>query len=110
LVQITAASQTSPFEATIALLARLRLQKPKESMDETEMGRFFKDVAAQLEEKGYCYYAINQGIKDIINKETDVWFPQMYTLNKYIAPIDYKVKQRRRKLEEMLLRKHKEIE
>lgn len=115
LIQAEAATRPSPFEATLTRLTRLKLQKPTQAMDETSISVFLEDLADMLEQDGYCYQAIDEGITKLIKMEKDKWFPTYDTLRKYIYPIHYKYKRRADKLGEMLgrptLRKsHKEIE
>jgi hypothetical protein len=107
LVQGVAALEVSPFEHTITRLTRLKLQKPTQAMDENAVAVFLEDLSEHLERRKYSYHAINEGIIRLIEREEDKFFPTMKVLLKYIHPVHWQLKQRLKKLEEILKQNHK---
>jgi hypothetical protein len=106
-VQGLAALETSPFEHTLTRLTRLKLQKPTQYMDEHGVSVFWEDICEHLERRGYSYYAIDQGIMQLIEREDDRFFPTMKVLLKYIHPLHWTLKNRIDKIIEILKRNHK---
>lgn len=106
LIQGLAACETSPFELTLMRLARLKLQKPTQYMDEHAVAVFLEDICVHLQSRAYCYHAIDKGIMRLIECEDDKFFPTMKILLKYIHPIHWRLKKRIVKIEEILKRNH----
>ena len=92
----------APFEHVLTRLTRLKLQKPTQYMDEHSVAVFLEDICEHLEKREYCYYAIDQGISNLLECEDDKFFPTMKVLLKYIHPLHWKLKQRISKLQEIL--------
>tara|TARA_R110000772_G_scaffold9232_1_gene30347 strand:- start:868 stop:1584 length:717 start_codon:yes stop_codon:yes gene_type:complete len=110
LIQGKAALRASPFEQTLTRLTRLKLRKPTQTMNESEISVFLEDTCEMLEKRGYCYRAIDEGITQLLEREDEKFFPTDKVLLKYIHPIHWKLKQRVDKLDEMLMRRHNLIE
>lgn len=109
LIQGNAATRPAPFEHVVTRLARLKLLRPTQVMSEQEIGIFFSDVAELLIERGYCYTALDQGIKALLRQDKGNFFPTIEVLEHYIHPIHYKLKRRVDKLHEVLSRPHKAL-
>ena len=104
LIQGKAAIRPAPFEYVITRLTRLKLLKPTQRMDETEVSSFLSDVAELLIEREFCYTAIDDGIKALLRQEKGEFFPTIERLEHYIYPIHFKMKRRYDKLHEVLSR------
>lgn len=102
LVQGQAALLPAPFEHILTRLTRLKLQKPTQTMNEQAVSVFLEDICEHLERRDYAYFAIDQGIINLIEQEDDKFFPTMKVLIKYIHPIHWKLKKRISKIEELL--------
>ena len=71
-------------------------------MDEHSVAVFLEDICEHLEKREYCYYAIDQGISNLLECEDDKFFPTMKVLLKYIHPIHWQLKQRISKIQQIL--------
>lgn len=107
LVQGRAALLKSPFELTLTRLTRLKLQKPTQAMEEEAVAVFLEDICDHFERRGFCYYAIDEGINRLIEREDEKFFPTMKTLISYIHPIHWSLKSRMNMVEKLLKRNFK---
>ncbi|MBT5187693.1 MAG: DUF1376 domain-containing protein [Kordiimonadaceae bacterium] len=106
LMQGSAALDVAPFEHVLSRMTRLKPQKPTQHMDEQAVSVFLEDICSHLERRGYSYHAIDQGINTLIEREDDKFFPTMKVLLKYIHPLHWQLKQRIKKLQEILKQNH----
>jgi hypothetical protein len=67
---------------------------------------FLEDICEHLERREYSYFAIDQGIMQLIEREDDKFFPSMKVLLKYIHPLHWTLKKRIDKIIEVLKRNH----
>lgn len=91
----------------IKRLGLLSLTRPTQNMQKAGKAAIFASFAMKLIEKEYCHYSIMKGIDDFDDKDDGDFFPNIKKLINYISPLNYKAEKRAKKLEEMLLRLHK---
>ena len=101
-MQGLAALEPCGFEHVLTRLTRLKLQKPTQFMDDHAVAVFLEDICDHFERKAFGYFAIDEGIRTLIEREDDKFFPTMKVMLKYIHPIHWKLKQRVRMIEELL--------
>jgi len=107
LIQMQAATQTPPYELLITRLTRLKSIRGTQNMTTEQASVFLEDIAEMIIEDGFCYEAIDLGIKALLRGEKNNWFPDYSTLMAYIYKIDYQIKRRKAKLHEILSRPHR---
>lgn len=91
-IQGSAALKPSTMGRLIVRLTKLKLQKPTQAMDEDEVGIFLEDIAEMLCEGGFCYHAVDKGIKNYLRSDKGAFFPTYKILEDWIKAEHYKMK------------------
>lgn len=89
-IQGMAALEPSPEAPVIVLIGALKIKRPTVKMGEKDTRIFLNMTVKLLIEAGYGYFAIEQGIKELMTKHEDPFFPSDQVLRKYIYPINYR--------------------
>lgn len=101
-IQGMAALEPARKQNIIPLLAALRIKKPTQNLIAKDNKLFLGITSKFLHESGFGYFAIEQGIKDLMMKDDGVFFPTDKKLQQYIYPVNYKFKQKMNLLGKML--------
>lgn len=101
-IQGMAALATAPFEAVVVEITKLKIKRPTQKMDDKSLHLFLEMTADMLIEAGYGYFAIQQGIKNLRQRDEGVFFPTDQVLKKYIHPVHWKLKREMSLLGQML--------
>ena len=93
-IQGMAALEPAPIKSIDVLIGVLRVKRPMQKMNTKDMEMFLKLTAKFLHESGFGYFAVEQGIKDLMMKDDGAFFPTDKKLQQYIYPVNYKFKQK----------------
>ncbi len=101
-IQGMAALEPAPIKSIDVLVGALKVKRPTQRMSDSDLKMFLKLTAKFLHESGYGYFAIEQGIKNLLMKDEGQFFPTDQLLQKYIYPVNYKLKHKMNLLGRML--------
>lgn len=91
-IQGMAALKPSPRNKIIRRLIMLKLQKPTQAMSALEVEIFIEDIAEMLNEGGFCYQAVDEGIKNYLRTPAGAFFPPYNVLEDHIKAVQGKLK------------------
>jgi len=91
-IQGMAALQPAPIRAIDVLIGALRIKRPMQKMSDKDMEMFLKLTAKFLHESGFGYFAVEEGIKNLLLRDEGKFFPTDQLLQKYIYPVNYRLK------------------
>jgi hypothetical protein len=89
-IQGMAALEPAPEALIISWIGVLKIKRPTVKMSEEDTKKFMRITVKFLIEAGYGYFAIEQGVKELMTKHEDPFFPSDQVLRKYIYPINYR--------------------
>ena len=101
-IQGMAALEPAPIQKIDALIGALRVKRPMAKMPEKDMKMFLKLTSKFLHESGFGYFAIEEGIRNLLLRDEGQFFPTDQVLRKYIYPVNYRLKHRMDLLGEIL--------
>lgn len=101
-IQGMAALEPITMKAAIVEITKLRARKPMQKMENSAVKIFISTAADYLVRAGYPYFAVEEGIFNLVLNEESDFFPNDNTLRKYIYPINYAFKQKMLLLGKML--------
>jgi len=101
-IQGMAALEPISMKAAIIEITKLRARKPMQNMENSAVKVFIGATAGYLVRAEYPYFAVDQGIFNLVMNETNEFFPNDNTLRKYIYAANYKFKQKMNLLGKML--------
>lgn len=97
-----AALEPSPIKSIDALIGALRVKRPTAKMGAKDLEMFLKLTSKFLHESGFGYFAIEQGIKNLMLRDDGAFFPTDKKLQEYIYPVDFEFRRKMRLLGKML--------
>lgn len=101
-IQGKAALEPAPIRSIDILIGALRIKRPMQKMSDNDMKMFLKLTSKFLHESGFGYFAIEEGIKNLLLRDEGRFFPSDQLLQKYIYPVNYRFKLRMELLGKML--------
>lgn len=101
-IQGMAALEPAPIQNIDALIGVLRIKRPMQKMNGKDMKMFLTLTSKFLHESGFGYFAIEEGIRNLMLRDEGQFFPTDQVLQKYIYPVNYKFKHKMSLLGKML--------